>query len=80
MRLFPVCLSSGRVMLHRVQRRPTLLGFQIYLLIFIVSYWGLELHCQSTNHDAGHQMTAGSLLMYSCDSVCLVTVVLLFLF
>lgn len=38
---------------------------------------GLELHCRSTNHNAGHQMTPGSLLMYSCDPVCLVTVVLL---
>lgn len=55
-------------------------GIEVCPLNIIVNQaGGLKLLCQSTNHNAGHQTAAGSLLMYSCDSACVVTVLLLFL-
>lgn len=58
---------SGGVMFHHGQRRLT---EYIFRYSFLADGEGKSSSSQSTNHDAGHQTAAGSLLMYRCDSVC----------
>lgn len=59
-------VKSG-VMFHHGQRRLT---EYIFRYSFLADGEGKSSSSHSTNHNAGHQTAAGSLLMYRCDSVC----------